>query len=83
MSSLPYPGNSPNYTSYKTIGGYHRECIVVELACLDKLDSAALALIKERIEAACIACQNTIGIEKIDVVSEDRFDPILRKGLRI
>ena len=81
--SKPYPGYTPNYKIIPKVGGYFRECLVVELLCPDKLDRIQLAQIQERLEAALESLNINAIVEKKEVVTSDRFDPILRQGLRL
>lgn len=82
MSKLPYPGTSPNYTAVDKLGGFHRTCIVIDLLSLEQLNPGELAVLQEKLEATIENVRNQ-NIEKADVVLPDRFDIILKKGLRI
>jgi hypothetical protein len=58
--------------------------MVIELRSLGPLTPAQLAVVFERIEAGLASIRGRIPIvEDVEVVSNDRFDPILRAGLRI
>lgn len=84
MSKKPYPGYSPNYTQVDKTGGYQRTCIVLELLSQGQLTAPHMALVQEQIEALLERLQKQIPyLEKSDVVLSDRFDPVLRKGLRL
>lgn len=79
----PYPGTNPNYQVYNNIGGYKRECFIIELHCLDCLNSQEKNLIRERVEALISSMSNSLGIEKSQIVISDQFDTILRSALRM
>lgn len=84
MSKLPYPGFSPNFKIVGTINGLYRNCIVIELQSVDKLNNVQMAIIQEQLEATVNRlADNIIDIKNTDVVSDDRFDSILREGLRL
>jgi len=80
----PYPGYSPNYEVVNKTGDYTRDCIVLELRSLDALNNLQLAMIQEQLEASLAKIIRQIPtIEGTDIVLSSRFDPILRKGLRL
>lgn len=81
--SKPYPSFHPSYKTVPKVGGYARECLVVELLSLDKLDQTQLAQIREQLEAAIDNLHINAIIEKKEVVTSDRFDPLVRQGLRL
>ena len=84
MAKKPYPGFPPNYKTVDETAGYKRTCIVVEFLSLGPLDSAHLALIQEQLEALTERLQKQVSyIEGVDVVLPDRFDPVLKEGLRL
>jgi len=80
--SKPYPGYPPSYKEIPKVGNYIRECLVIELLCIDKLEPAQLAQIRERLEAALEGIANAT-VEKKEVITSDRFDPVLKQGLRL
>jgi hypothetical protein len=63
-------------------GGYDRTCIVVELLSDGRLDAAQLAYVQEQLEMT-LARVLPSAIEKSQVITPDRFDPMLREGLRV
>ncbi len=79
----PYPGYPPNYKLVDKLGGFHRNCLVIEILSLDSLDNCSIALIKEQVEATLARLSVSIGIEKAEVVSKERFDQSLKDGLRL
>jgi len=79
----PYPGYPPNYKSVDKHGGFNRNCLVIEILSLDGLGNTSIALIKEQIEATLARLTTSVGIEKVEVVSEERFDRFLKDGLRL
>lgn len=84
MAKTPYPGYPPSYQVVEETGGYHRTCVVVELLSLGKLSGAELALVQEQLEACVEKLKNTmVVLEGAQVVMPDRFDPVLRGGLRL
>jgi hypothetical protein len=84
VSKTPYPGYPPNYTRVDETGGFTRTCIVIESLSLGPLDNTQKALIQEQLEALMDKLSRQVPIiERTDVVFPDRFDPILRKGLRL
>ena len=84
MSKKPYPGFQPSYKAVEETGGYKRNIIILEFLSLGPLDSVALAMIQEQLEALTERLQHQISyVEGIDVVLPDRFDPVLREGLRL
>ena len=81
-NNTPYPGYTPSYKVVSKIGNYARTCFVVELLSLGELDEIQCAQIRERIEAT-IQHTRVATVEKIDVVAPNRFDRLLRDGLRL
>ena len=80
----PYPGYPPNYKIVDETGGFKRTCIVVELLSLGALSGAQLALAQEQLEATVERLKRSLAIvERSDVVLPDRFDPLLKAGLRL
>jgi len=80
----PYPGYPPSYKTISKVGNYVRQCLVVELLSIDGLNNVQIAQIKERLEATIADIKTKIPIiERSDIVSQDRFDPVLRQGLRL
>ena len=80
----PYPGFPPNYQTVDETGGYKRTCIILEFLSLGPLEPVALAMVQEQLEALSERLQRQIPyIEGTDIVLPDRFDPILREGLRL
>lgn len=80
----PYPGFPPNYRSVQQTGGYSRTCVIIELLSLEQLSGSELAMVQEQLEATVARLQRGLAnVEKTDVVLPDRFDPILREGLRL
>lgn len=77
-----YPNFPPNYKSVTIHGGLHRTCIVIDILSLNTLSQGELAVIQERVEAAIENIRNH-NIEKTDVVLPNRFDPIVKEGLRL
>ena len=82
MSNKPYPGHPPSYRVIPKVGDYTRTCLVIELLSQDALDDVQMAQICERLEATidktCLA-----SVEHFDVVMPNRFDRLLRGGLRL
>lgn len=84
MSKKPYPGFSPNYKVVDETAGFKRNCVVIEFLSIGSLDSTSLALIQEQLEATVERLGRQIPyIEQTDVVLPDRFDPVLKEGLRV
>ncbi len=85
MSRTPYPGYPPSYKVVDETGGYNRTCMVVELLSLGALSPIQMTMIQEQLEAAVhkIQFQMRATIESSQVVTPDRFDPVLRSGLRL
>ncbi len=81
----PYPGYPPNYKVVDETGGYVRTCVVIEMLSLGGLDAVQTALVQEQLEAAVakLKTQLRATVEAAQVVTPDRFDPILRAGLRL
>ena len=84
MAKKPYPGYPPTYKTVDQTAGYTRTCVVLEFLSMGPLDSVAQAQVQEQLEALVERLQMQIPyIEGTDVVLPDRFDPILREGLRL
>lgn len=84
MSKKPYPGYPPNYKTVDETGGFKRTCVVLEFLSLGPLESTQLALIQEQLEALTERLQKqVVNIEGKDVILPDRFDPVLKQGLRL
>ncbi len=84
MPRKPYPGFPPSYKTVEETGGYKRNIIVLEFLSMGPLDSASFAMVQEQLEALVERLQHQIPyIEGTDVVLPDRFDPVLRDGLRL
>jgi len=85
MTKSPYPGYHPNNTSVTHLGNMARNCLVIELLSLsDELDQTELALVQEAVELSIDKLKSRIpSLESIKVVTPDRFDPLLRNGLRL
>jgi len=84
VSKKPYPGFSPNYKTVDETAGFKRTCIVLEFLSIGPLESTHLALIQEQLEALTERLQRQIPyVENTDVVLPDRFDPVLKEGLRL
>ena len=84
MSKRPYPGYAPNYRHVDKLGGFHRSCFVIDILSLDNLSPVQLAMIQEQIEASLSAIsKNMRDIERVEVVAPDRFDKLLKDGLRL
>ncbi len=80
----PYPGWPPSQRVVSTVGGLTRTCFVIELRSLGQLSPAQVAIIQERLEAGLATIKSRIPIvEDCDIVSNDRFDTLLRVGLRV
>ncbi len=83
-SKPPYPGYAPSYRNVKKTGGYTRTCLVIELLSLGDLDNVQMAFIQEQLEATVEKMrQKVMTLESTQVVTPDRFDPLLQEGLRI
>lgn len=84
MTKPPYPGYPPNYKIVDETAGYRRNCLVLEFLTLGELEPAALAMIQEQLEATLERLGKQLPyVERTDVVLPDRFDPVLKKGLRL
>ena len=83
MTKKPYPGYPPSYKEIPKVGGYVRKCFVIELLCLEEMNNIQLAQVQEKLEAALANLNLNSIIEKAEVVTPDRFDPVLRQGLRL
>jgi hypothetical protein len=84
MSKKSYPGYSPTYKNVLKTGGYSRTCFVLEFQSLGALSKGQVALIDEQVSALVNKLkQSLLTVEKAEVVTPDRFDPILLDGLRL
>jgi hypothetical protein len=84
VTKAPYPGYPPSYKTVKETAGYRRNCLVLELLTLGELEPVALALIQEQLEATLERLGEQLPyLERTDVVLPDRFDPVLKEGLRL
>jgi hypothetical protein len=80
----PYPGYQPNYKQVTSVGGYHRNCLVLDVLSLDSLDDAEIAMIEEQLSALTGKLAKSMpNIHKIEVITPSRFDKIVRDGLRL
>jgi hypothetical protein len=80
----PYPGYPPSYKIVDETGGLHRSCLVIEFLSPKPLTNSEIAMIQEKIEVHVDNLkQIMVSIEEAQVVTPDRFDPILREGLRL
>jgi hypothetical protein len=84
-NKAPYPGFPPSYKIVDETGGYRRTCLVIEFLSLGTLDNTQMALIQERLEACVDIIQRSLmaTVERAQVVTPDRFDPVVREGLRL
>lgn len=84
-NDLPYPGFPPNYTSIDRIVGLHRDVVVIEFLSLSKLSKEELAdsieILKDAITV--IKKRHKENIDMVTPVTSDRFDRLLRDGLRL
>ena len=84
MSKKPYPGYAPSYRYVDKLGGFHRSCFIIDILSLEDLNPAQLAIIQEQIEASVSTIsKNMHDIERAEVVAPDRFDTLLKDGLRL
>ena len=84
MSKIPYPGYPPNYTKVDKLCGRHRHCWVLEMLTDKKLTPLEEALILEKMEAIISNQLNERnGVAGFEIISQDRFDTQLLKGLRL
>lgn len=82
--NTPYPGFPPSYRTVDETGGYTRTCMVIEILSLGKLNETEQALLQEQLEACVEKVKRTlINIENTQVVLPNRFDPVLKAGLRL
>lgn len=80
----PYPGFPPNYKEVSKIGGMTRTCFVIEFRSDGSLSNTQLAMIEEQVAAAVSKVASKIPtVDKVELVSQDRFDPILLESLRL
>lgn len=82
MAKAPYPGYTPSFRVVDKTGGYDRTCLVVEIMSDGRLNAAQLAHIQEQLEATLARVLPAV-VEKSQVVTPDRFDSMLREGLRV
>lgn len=84
MSKPPYPGYPPNVRSVTATAGLHRTCLVLDCLSLQPLSEAELAVIQESMELAVDKLRSRLAsLESIRIIPPDRFDTLLRTGLRI
>jgi hypothetical protein len=84
MSKRPYPGYAPNYRHVDKLGGFYRSCFIIDILSLNSLSPTQLAMIQEQIEASVSTIsKNMRDIERAEVVTPDRFDKLLKDGLRL
>lgn len=80
----PYPGYSPNQKSVTTTGGYHRNCLVIDILSLAQMNPAEIAMLEEQVSAQLAKLSKTMpNIHKCELITPDRFDRILSEGLRL
>lgn len=82
MSLPPYPGFSPSFTVVDTVDGCFRECIVLDILTELPISKPELAHITEMIEAY-VHSLHISNISGCQVVTKERFDPLLSNGLRL
>ena len=82
MAKTPYPGYNPTFQVVDKTGGFNRTCLVVELLSDGQLDNAQLAYIQEQLEAVLNRVLPSV-MQKTQIITPDRFDPVLRAGLRV
>ena len=80
MSKAPYPNCPPYMTEVTKSGGFHREVLVLELRTLGRMDPARLAQLVDAVSMDIVKFQD---VESFDVVGSDRFDPPLRRAMRL
>lgn len=84
-NDLPYPGYPPNYTSIDRVGGLHRDIIIIEILSRSKLSKEELndsvAILNDAITV--IKKRHKENIDHIVPITSDRFDRLLRDGLRL
>lgn len=80
----PYPGLAPNIKSVTTTGGYHRDCMVIDILSLSALQPTEVAMIEEQMSAHLAKLVKIIpNIHKCELVTSGRFDKMLAQGLRL
>ncbi len=82
MAKTPYPGYCPSYRRVDQTGGFDRTCLVIDILSDGRLNSTQLAYIQEQLEMTLEKLLPSV-IEKSQIITPDRFDPMLRDGLRI
>ena len=80
MSNAPYPGYPPSYMKVEEMGGYRRNCYVLELFTIGELDPARRAQMEDAIQMAITKFSE---VEKHDIIRSQRFDTALRKAMRL
>lgn len=84
MSKPPFPGFPPSYSDVPKIGGRYRRCFIVEVHSLEPLTEAEEAVVVEQLGATVQRLhRNVQSIEDSELVTQDRFDGPLLRGLRL
>ncbi len=84
MANEPYPGYPPSYRVVDSVGGFSRTCLAVEFLSLGRLEPAQLAIVTEQLEATVAKLRDSVTTIKAgELITPDRFDPLLRQGLRL
>lgn len=82
--SLPYPNIPPQYRKVEKVGPYYRNVMVVEVLSTSPLDDTSRSHAREYLEAALDDTVARIkAVYSVEVVTSERFDPMLRDGLRL
>jgi len=82
--SEPYPGFNPSFSAVEQVCGMRRTCLVIDLQSDGELGPTQLQQLVLRLEAALgqFGGEND-QLRQAAVVTRDRFDPVLCKGLRL
>lgn len=80
LMPMPYPDFPPTYTVVRENGGYHRDCLVIDLSTLKKLDPERLAQIEDTIG---VALNKFHDVEKSRIIRSDNFNVELSRALRL
>lgn len=84
MSDPPYPNYPPNYTKVDTVNGLTRNCIVLEVLTNGRLSNSEQAVITELLDTISVqVIRKCPSVEHMTFVTQNRFDPVLRTGLRL
>ena len=84
MTKAPYPGYPPSIKQVRESGGLSRTCLVVDVLSLKPMLPEELAVLQESLEMAIERTKSRLAtLESSRVVTPDRFDPLLRTGLRL